>query len=268
MATTDTETTLYNDLHTVKFKNGSHRYYVDGSPRPGVTTIMGKVLAKPDLMLWPLNMALKYLTMRLPTITAADLEEARLAHIRRRDKGADTGTLVHSHTENFLRGNPPTNEEIMQMDDEVQLAFGGFMDWVIQHEPTALAVEQLVYSHLHKFAGTFDSILKIADKVYLCDLKTTNASQKAPRGIYAEYFIQLGAYYYAYEEQRQYELAHGGSELVAIDDMMVISCKKNGKVDTLTASDLGLTLADCMKMWECTLFLHNDLSRLKAKLGG
>lgn len=270
MANQDSSTALYNGLHTASFKNSTHRYYVDGKLKPGVTTIMGKVLAKPDLMLWPLNMAMRYLEGKLPAITEADLLEARQAHIKRRDAGAGTGTLVHEIVEKLLLD--PTIPAYKQMEalgidnDEVLLAAHAFESWAALVRPHTTAVEQVVYSHTQKYAGTFDSILEIDGKVYLCDLKTTNASKSAPRGVYAEYFIQLGAYYYAYEEQRQYEIAHGGTALVSIDDLMVISCRKDSKVDTCTATQLGLTLEQCMQLWTSTLFLHNGLADVKKKL--
>lgn len=270
MANTDIDTTIYNGLHNVKFRNGNHRYYIDGAPKPGVTTIMGKVLAKPDLMLWPLNMAMKHLEPKVPTITAQDLADAREAHIKRRDAGADTGTMVHSLVETFLdlQKDHLTMHDISADNPEVTAAMGGFERWHATAKPKTIAIEQIVYSDLFEFAGTFDSILEIDGKVYLCDLKTTNASRSAPKGVYAEYFIQLGAYYYAYEEQRQYELAHGGTDLVKIDDLLVLSCKKDGRVDTQSASELGLTLEICMKLWENTFFLYRGLSDIKQKIGG
>lgn len=268
MANADSETTIYNGLHNVKFRNGNHRYYIDGKPQSGVTTIMSKILAKPDLMLWPLNTAMKYLETQLPDITAATLLEARKAHVKLRDAGADTGTIVHGLVEEYFITAGANQTITWQPNDEVTAAYTGFLAWSANVKPTALAVEQVVYSHLYKFAGTFDSILEINGKVYLVDLKTTKASQSAPKGIYAENFIQLGAYYYAYEEQRQYELAHGGTNLVVIDDLMILSCKKNGVVDTLAASELGLSLVKCMKLWESTLFLYQGLSDIKQKLGG
>lgn len=277
MANQDSAITLYNGLHSVVFRNASHRYYVDGQLKQGVTTVMSKVLAKPGLMLWPLNEALKYIRANSEKrveslyhyVTEELLEEASRAHITKRDKGADTGTIVHGLAEAYLSNSETAAiPAATDFSEEVMAAMMGFAAWHTAVRPETIAVEQVVYSHLKDYAGTFDSILRINGRVYLCDLKTTNASREAPRGIYADYFVQLGAYLYAYEEQRQYELAHGGTELIEIDDLMIISCKKDGKVDTLKASEVGLTLEDCMKMWTNTLFLHNSLGDVKKKIGG
>lgn len=267
MANQDSITTLYNGQHTATFKNNSHRYYVDGKLKPGVTTILGKIIAKPELMLWPLNMAMGYLETRLPTITLEDLAEARNAHVRKRDGAADVGTEVHGAAEDYLR-NPETQFPYGNYSDEAQPPIARFIEWCQEKQVKTIAVEQVVYSQFKDFAGTFDSILEIEGRVYLCDLKTSNASRGAPKGIYSEYFIQLGGYYYAYEEQRLYEIEHGGTNLRSIDDLMVISCKKDGSnVDTLTASDVGLNLNDAMHLWTSTLLLHTRLKEIKGKLG-
>lgn len=267
MATKDIQADLYNGLHSVVFRNGNHQYYIDGISKPGVTTIMNKTLSKEGLMLWPLNMAIKYLTPLVPHITAEDLREARRTHKKRRDKGADVGTIVHGIVEDMLLKTGTNEVTVWEPNKEVDAAIDAFCSWRSKTKPEVIDVERVVYSHTFEYAGTFDSILKIDGRVYLCDLKTTNASRDAPWGIYAEYFIQLGGYYMAYEEQRQYELAHGDTELVEIDDLLVLSCKKDGKVHTLSASEIGLTLEDCMKMWQNTLHLHNSLGKVKKIVG-
>lgn len=271
MANTDISTTLYNGQHKVTFKNASHRYRVDEKAVTGVTTIMGKVLAKPGLMLWPLNMALKHLDNKigdgdLVLISRADLEDARNAHVTKRDAGADTGTIVHGLVEQYLAGNEVNVLESDALPSEAISAYSAFRAWDSRVQPKTVAVEQVVYSHALNYAGTFDSILEIDGKTYLCDLKTTNASRDAPKGVYAENFIQLGAYYYAYEEQRQYELANGGTNLVEIDDLLVISCRKDGRLNTVAASELGLTLQACMDMWVNTFSLYHSLEDVKNRL--
>lgn len=271
MANKDTEITIYNGKHKVAFHNDSHRYYVDGKQKQGVTTIMSQVLAKPGLMLWPMNMALKHLQSKLPTITLADFDDARQAHVKRRDHGADTGTIVHEIVEKILLDpSKPAYKYMLEMgvdSDDALIALHGFELWYDRIKPKTIAVEQVVYSAFLDFAGTFDSILEIDGKTYLCDLKTTNASLEAPKGVYADYFVQLGAYLYAYNEQREYELHNGGStDLVAIDDVMILSCKKDRSVHTVTGSEVGLTTEDCMQLWTSTLFIHRNLSRTRKKL--
>lgn len=263
MASADINVTLYNGNHEVVFKNGNHRYYVNGTAKWGVTTAIGKVIAKQGLMTWAMDMALKYIQTKLPVVTQADLDEAAQAYVKRRDHGADTGSIVHELAESLLLGK---DYDVGQYPREVQLAMGAFETWVSASKPEVIAVEQVVYSERLDYCGTFDSILRIKGKVYLCDLKTTNASREAPEGVYGDYFIQLGAYLDAYNEQRIYEEAHGGSNLVPIDDVMIISCKKNGVLHTKSASDIGLSVDNCIDLWESVWHLAQSMDRVKKLL--
>lgn len=275
MATQDISTAIYGGDHTVVFKHKSHRYRIDGDPKQGVTTIINKVLAKPDLMLWPLNMAMKHIREwvdKNELFDARDLEElldeAAKAHTKRRDDGANTGTIVHELVERLLADPTLLTEDIgKDQPPEVQKAVRGFQEWHKTAKPTTIAVEQVVYSPTMDYAGTFDSVLRLDGRNYLCDLKTTNLSREAPQGVYAEYFVQLGAYLAAYNEQREYENEkYGKTELVSIHDLLILSCKKNGRVDVVRASDLGLEPEDCIDLWRHTHALFKTITNVKTKL--
>jgi hypothetical protein len=273
MATQDIQTSLYNGKYSVKFQSKAHRYYIDGQPKIGVTTILGKVLAKPQLMLWPLNMAIAYMREHIDyteTYTGRDiellLESAYKAHSVRRDKGSDTGSIVHDLAEKRLQGHTFTIKEIADLPSEVALALGAFEGFMSKAKPKTIATEQIVYSPTLGYAGTYDSILEIDGKIYLVDLKTTNAGRSAPAGVYPENFLQLGAYAYAYEEQRLYEKGIGVTKLKELDDLMIISAKKDGKLHTKTASELGLSLLDCIVAWEHVVSVYYMLNGLDQKL--
>lgn len=230
----------------------------------GVTTILGAVLAK-DFVSWALDCMADVLSERLPVITQEDIEFAKLASTRKRDTGANTGTEAHALVETFLKGNPVSLSTASQ---EARNAYNAFKEWFDKVKPEVINVEEVIYSQEFEYGGTYDCMLRIADKVYLCDLKTTNASRKAPNGVYAEYFIQLGAYALAHEEQRVYEEANGGTTLAQIDGLMVISAKKNGKMDIVDNEDVGLTLMDCMGMFKRVVNLFTFLKYTTEKLGG
>lgn len=270
MASSDSTSLLYSEETKIVYKDALHRYYVDNALTPSVTTVLSAILAKPDLMLWPLNLALKHLQAVLDEprqITQADLNTARVAHIQKREKGSNTGTAVHALVEKRLQ--IPLNAGQLNYDHlpfEVALAAQAFESWYKSVKPKVIATEQVVYSRIWKYAGTYDSILKMDGKTYLCDLKTTNASKAAPKGIYPEHYIQLGAYYEAYEEQRQYEGKK--TKLKQIDDLMIISAKKDGVVDTLTLSSLNMSPADAAAMWRSVHHLYVQLKQLKKHIGG
>lgn len=256
-------------IHNPLARGRAPRYKVtfnDIETKPkGVTTIMGKTLAK-DLMDWAVSMACDHLRTKLPVVTEADLVEASKAYMVKRDAGANTGTEAHAMVEHFLKGLP-IMEDGGQPSTEARLAFGAFQAWFNDTNPEVVNVEEVIYSVSSEFAGTYDCMLRIDGKVYLCDLKTTNASRAAPNGVYAENFIQLGAYALAHEEQRVFEEQNGGTNLVKVDGLMVISAKKNGKLDIVTAQDMGLTVRECGDMFKRVRDLHRFMEYTKQELG-
>lgn len=230
----------------------------------GVTTIIGKVIAK-DLMGWAVTCAIEYLTPKLPVITEKDLEDASHEYENRRDSGASTGSEAHAMVEHFLKGEPV---DIGTATEEARNAYNAFVEWFNKVKPEVINVEEVIYSAEYDYPGTYDCMLKIDEKVYLCDLKTTNSSRRAPKGVYAENFIQLGAYANAHDEQREYEEKNGGTKLLPIEGLMVISAKKNGVLDIIINEDLELTLIDCKEMWKKVCNLYNFLEFTLKKLGG
>lgn len=272
---------LYDITHNPNARGRAPRYVVTDTKtgemtKPkGTTTILGQTLSK-DLMAWAVACATEYLKGKLPTVTQEDLDVAAAEYTRKRDAGASTGTEAHALVEKFLKKavegeyNEATGMDgVIEASQEAQNAYYAFAEWFNLVEPEILNVEEVVYSQRYEYAGTYDCMLRIDGRNYLCDLKTTNASRKAPRGIYAEYFIQLGAYAGAHNEERAYEIDNNGdSELPKIDGLMVISAKKNGKLDIVTNEDLGLTVETCSDMFYKVANINKFLTSTTKKLGG
>lgn len=264
--------TLYNGLleltHNPNARGRAPRYVVTettGVTKPkGVTTILGSTLAK-DFVGWALDCMEECLQGKLPVVTQEDLTYAKGESGRRRDSGGSTGTEAHAMVEDYLKGRKPSDESRSQ---EATNAYNAFVKWFEDVTPEVVNVEEVIYSKELVFAGTYDCMLKIDGLVYLCDLKTTNASRKAPNGVYAENFLQLGAYAAAHEEQRVYEEANGGTALLPIGGLMVISAKKNGKMDVVTNEDVGLGVKQCGDMFGSVVNIFNFLNNTTKKLGG
>lgn len=279
MASEIIDVQLYNGqfhmIHNPNAKGSSPRYKIvdsDGKvvAKPkGVTTILGQTLAK-DFVEWALSCMADALSDKLPVITQADISDAKLESGRRRDAGAGTGSITHALVEGFLKsvakGEKPPSAHTD--DKEAAKAYSAFVDWFNIEDIEIVDVEGVGYSAEYEVAGTRDHILKWEGKVYMGDLKTTNPSRKAPNGVYAENFLQLGAYTMMYEEQRAFEEKSGGTKLVPIEGLMVVSAKKNGKLDVVTNEMLGITVDDCVEMFRKTVNLHNFLGHLTKSLGG
>jgi hypothetical protein len=111
-------------------------------------------------------------------------------------KAAGEGTQVHNAVEAFLNG-----EEIKWLD-----AFGNamysldvwkmilkFADFWNKHKPELVAAEYHLFSDQYKYAGTADIIVRLNDKLWLLDVKTSNS-------LHTSYDLQLAAYAKAWSE--------------------------------------------------------------------
>lgn len=269
MASEIIERSLYNGLflmvHNPNARGRAPRYKVNDTEKPkGVTTILGQTLSK-DLMAWAVGAACDYIRTKLPVVTEEDVLIAAAEYERLRDSGAGTGTEAHAMVEDYLKGRKAASVE---RSAEAINAYKAFVKWFEEVKPEVINVEEVIYSQKYQYAGTYDCMLRINGKVYLCDLKTTNVSRKAPDGVYAENYIQLGAYALAHEEQRLYEEQNGGTKLVKIDGLMVISAKKNGVLNIVTAEDLGLSVDECGNMFKKVVNVYNFMRYTTEKLGG
>lgn len=247
-----TRHSLYDGEVEVLFSNiAKNRYLVNGEAKVGVTTIL-RCLAKEGLALWPLNMAISYLK-DLPVIDHSDLEYAAKAHVRRSDKGKDVGTLVHQAIEAYLKKENPLNN----LTPEAASAFGGFMEWYeAQEDIEVVEIERVVYSQTYDYCGTVDGIFRIDGQIVMVDWKTTNSSKDAPLGIYPEYFLQLGGYALAYEE----EVGE------VIDKLLVVNVGKDGNIKLLSNDRINAQKRDLKHAFASIVEVYENLQYLTKKI--
>lgn len=97
---------------------------------------------------------------------------------------ADTGTLTHNSIEKFLLNK-------LEDDSKLPIAFKSFLLW--WNNLTSSNDVKVLYTEYRLvckwFGGTFDLLIKINDKIYLVDYKTSNH-------VGYKYFMQLAAYRY------------------------------------------------------------------------
>lgn len=111
-------------------------------------------------------------------------------------KAAGEGTQVHSAIENFING-----EEINWLDEygsakyslEVWKMILKFAEFWNTQKPELIAAEYHLFSDQHKYAGTADLVVKMNNKRWLIDIKTSNS-------IHTAYNLQLAAYAMAWNE--------------------------------------------------------------------
>lgn len=182
----------------LRFSEASHRYWLDGKPVPGVTTILG-VLDKPALVSWAAKSVAEYVADNPDGVEVLRqmgrepmVEALKRTPYQKRDDAAKRGTELHLYAEQLLRG------ENVELDDNdpllpvVEHAVEFLDEWQI--EP--LLIEAPVASREYWYAGTADLFAEYHDPV------TKRAGVaifdwKSSKGIYPEYAMQLNAYAFA-----------------------------------------------------------------------
>jgi hypothetical protein len=152
-----------NRIHTV-YKSE------DGKRLPSVTTVLG-VLAKPALIKWAHGLGLK----------GIDMDSYR-------DELADVGKLAHRMILDHLRGDKTdTAHYTPEQIDLAENCFLKYLEWERQHKVEPIMVETPLASTTHGYGGTPDFYGKVDGVLTLMDYKTG-------KGIYEEYWYQLGGY--------------------------------------------------------------------------
>lgn len=178
---------------SLKFSPSGHRYWLDGRPIPGVTTLLGKGLPKPAIPYWAARTVAEYVADNKPVIEmfydgprsvmVSALKESPWA---KRDTAAVRGTAVHALAERVIHGEGVEVPE--ELADHVQ----GYVDFLEKFDVTPILTERPVASRKHWYAGTFDSIVRFgrgpwAGMTVLKDIKTST-------GVYGETGLQCAAY--------------------------------------------------------------------------
>ena len=111
-------------------------------------------------------------------------------------KAAYEGTQVHNAAEKFING-----EEINWLDEKGTVLYNldvwkmilKFAEFWNTYKPELIATEYHLFSDQYEYAGTADLVVKINDKVWLLDIKTSNS-------LHTSYGLQLAAYAMAWNE--------------------------------------------------------------------
>ena len=168
-------------------------------------------------------------------------DEAKSAHWKKKVSAGDIGTFVHNWVEDYINGKNPK----LPVNKDLRGAVQRFLDWQKEYNVRFLLAEQQVYSLRRKYTGTLDFICEIDGKMYIGDLKTSNAIYKNEMG------QQLAAYKMAREEEFPEE-KYEGCVLVRIG-------KKDGEFEIWKLEDDSLY----RKTFLYALKLYNAVNLLK-----
>lgn len=217
------QSVLYGGTVKLEFSPSHHIYTWEGSKIDGVTSVL-RVINKPKLLGWAARCAAEYCAEEFKPghvynaeQIAAITEKARSQYNVKRNKAADTGTLVHAWIEDWIKGRQPE----LPHDHQVLNGVLAFKRYVDSQNIKFVASEQKIFSKKYKYAGTLDFEAEIDGKLFLGDIKTSS-------GIYPEMFLQTSAYQQAREEENPGRKYAG---------QLIINCRKDGILDTLVSTD-------------------------------
>lgn len=148
-------------------------------------------------------------------------------HEAKGNEAKETGTDAHNALEAHVLG-----KDYKCTTEGGVKALQSFKDSAITL--TDVITERAIISRQHSYAGRYDLVCKIGDKLVLADWKTNKRDARYnPSGAHMENFIQMGAYAFAHQEEFG----------VWVDDLAVINVdKENGKPAIITlASDFDAT---------------------------
>lgn len=111
-------------------------------------------------------------------------------------KAAAEGTQVHNAIEKFING-----EEIIWIEENGHVNYNldvwkmilRFTEFWNREKPELVATEYHLFSDKYEYAGTADLIVRLRDKLWLLDIKTSNS-------LHTSYDLQLAAYTKAWNE--------------------------------------------------------------------
>lgn len=173
---------------TLKFSPKAHRYWCDGKPITGVTTLIGKGLPKEALPKWSAKTVAEYVADNEAAIEqlrgmGREPMVAALKEVpwQKRDEAAVRGTDVHAHAELVVHGLE------VDVPEHLVAHVQGYARWLDDFGVVPVLTERSVANRKHWFAGRFDLIADLAGSRWMLDVKTS-------KGVYGETAMQTDAY--------------------------------------------------------------------------
>jgi hypothetical protein len=193
---------------TLKFSPGNHRYFLDGKPIKGVTTLLGS-LNKPAIPYWAAKSVAEHVADNLDNLeTWGRMDrESLVAALKqvpwtKRDTAGIRGTEIHALAEQIVHGGE------VDVPDHLLGYVQGYVDFLDAFNVEPIATEANVGNREHFYAGRFDFL----GTIDTCDEKglTWLLDWKTSAGVYGETGLQTAAYakgeFYATDEAPEVEI--------------------------------------------------------------
>lgn len=181
---------ILDRMKDLEFKASKEYQTVDGHEVPRVTEILSQMLHEDYLMNWANSLGFKHIGYR------SYMKEA-----------ADKGTYSHLAIERFLKTKEipsfmDTKEYPLKVQSVVYNTFHGFLKWweeINKYHKVEIVFSEKKLVHQY-FGGTCDCVLKIDDRYWLIDFKTSNHMNY-------KYTLQLAAYKYLLKELEDIDIS-------------------------------------------------------------
>lgn len=185
----------------LEYNDDRHRYWLDGIPITGATTLINGGIPKPQLNDWYARMVAEYVENNpgeierlrgLPdTTNTKGRHESALVHALRavprqkRDDAGLRGTTIHDLGQRYLEG------EEVDIPAEHEAEVMGLVDFIDTYELEPLIVEKSLANREHWYAGRVDFI---GESPYLNNGHPVLIDWKTSNGVYGETALQAAAY--------------------------------------------------------------------------
>lgn len=176
---------------SLKFAPNTHRYWLDGKPCPGVTSLIKGGLPAPALVYWSAKCVAEYVTDNDAAVEAMRVlpRDAMVAALKQvpwseRDAAAARGTEVHALAEQLVHGVE------VEVPEAIAPYVDGYVRWLDTWQPVPILTERSCANREHFYAGRFDLIAEIAGVRWMLDVKTA-------KGVYGDNALQTDAYRHA-----------------------------------------------------------------------
>ena len=235
---------------SLRFAEASHRYWCDGKPITGVTTLLDKGLPKPALVRWAAKAAAEYVADNLEVLNQFPDRESVIATVKQspwtsRDRAAVRGTDVHAIAEDLIHGRE------VAVPEHLAGYVNGYVAWLDAFAPQVILTERPVANRHWWYSGKFDAIVDIGGERLLLDWKTS-------KGVYGETALQTAAYAGA-----EFYLAEDNTEqpMPEVDGIGVAHITPNG-TDFYRFTDREAAWKD----WLHVLWVANSEDRIRGQI--
>ena len=189
---------LYNDQVEIVFFPKAHRYKRTDSKKwiTSVSAISGVIDKSRVLLAWASKLATERVE-ELTKLTKSDVIDAIYSYKQKTEEACSIGSQVHDFAERYAINKMSLEDNLVEMPTDENAINGciAFIEWVEKNNVIFLETERLVYSEKYNYVGTFDALIKIKDKTYLIDYKTSKAFYPV------EMRMQTAGYQLAYQEE-------------------------------------------------------------------